>query len=227
MIDIEAAFGRPTVAPTGNVLVYDTETTGYVIYDRRSEDPSQPHLVQLGALLCGPAGEVLEFLDVIIKPDGWVIPAAAAAVHGITTEIAAAKGIPAAAAVAKFVAMSERATERAAHNENFDQRVMRTAIHRHHEPAYADIWKGMHQITCTQRATLKIANLPPTPKMIEAGMTKWSKTPQARESYLALFGEEPAGQHTALGDAIAVRRILFRLRGIDVEPFRPAGSEAA
>jgi DNA polymerase-3 subunit epsilon len=70
-----------------------------------------------------------------------------------------------------------------------------------------------------------LCKLPPTSKMLAAGFRK-HKTPTLAESYRHLFGEEPAGQHTALGDAISVRRILFKLRGIDVAPF-PAPEVAA
>ena len=32
-------------------LFYDTETTGLPLYDQPSDDPRQPHIVQVGAIL--------------------------------------------------------------------------------------------------------------------------------------------------------------------------------
>jgi DNA polymerase-3 subunit epsilon len=209
------------------ILAYDTETQFLPLFKEPSEHPGQPHICQIGALLCDPAGLVLDHLDVIIKPDGWTIPAATTAIHGISTERAMDEGIPEADALETFLALSRRATERVAHNEQFDARIMRIALHRFRDEAAADGWKGHHKVTCTANATVALCKLPPTQKMLAAGFNKF-KTPTLAESYRHLFGEEPTYQHTALGDAISVRRILFKLRGIDVEPWPPVpATEAA
>ena len=55
------------------VIFYDTETTGLPNWSAPSDDESQPHLVQLGAIVRDTDTEkVIHKLDVIIKPDGWV-----------------------------------------------------------------------------------------------------------------------------------------------------------
>ena len=73
------------------ILVFDVETTGLPLWNEPSEDPRQPHLVQLAALLVDDdTRQVISTLDVIVRPDGWLIPEDVAAVHGITTERAAA-----------------------------------------------------------------------------------------------------------------------------------------
>lgn len=59
-------------------LFFDTETTGL----------KSPHIVQLAALLTEEDGRECARLNVIIQPEGWTIPDEAAAVHGITTDIA-------------------------------------------------------------------------------------------------------------------------------------------
>lgn len=69
---------------------FDTETTGLPLFKEPSEHPGQPHIVQLGACLVDlDSREVLSTLDVMIKPDGWLIPDKVDAIHGITTEKAA------------------------------------------------------------------------------------------------------------------------------------------
>ena len=66
-----------------NIIFFDTETTGVI--PRGKEEPlvytnDFPHVVQLSWKLGDKEG------DFIIKPDGFTIPDAAAAVHGITTD---------------------------------------------------------------------------------------------------------------------------------------------
>ena len=77
------------------ILFFDTETTGLPLWKEPSEDPRQPHLVELAALLVNPdTREMIAFMDVIIKPNGWTIPVDVSEIHGITTERALAEGIP-------------------------------------------------------------------------------------------------------------------------------------
>ena len=72
-------------------LFFDTETTGFPNKKSPLDDPSQPHLVQLGAVLCD--GRVVRAqLDLIVNP-GVPIPEKATAVHGITDEMAAKCGV--------------------------------------------------------------------------------------------------------------------------------------
>ena len=68
--------------------VFDTETTGLPQFKLPSDHPSQPHLVDIAALLYNEVGELMESFEAIIRPDGWTIPDEAARVHGITTEMA-------------------------------------------------------------------------------------------------------------------------------------------
>jgi DNA polymerase III epsilon subunit-like protein len=74
-----------------NIIFFDTETTGVI--PKGKEEPlvyfnDFPHVVQLSWKLGDKEG------DFIIKPDGFTIPDAAAAVHGITTDRAIAEGVP-------------------------------------------------------------------------------------------------------------------------------------
>ncbi|MFX6225932.1 hypothetical protein ABTF68_20865, partial [Acinetobacter baumannii] len=67
-------------------LIFDTETTGIPEYKLPSEDPSQPHIIQIAADLVDlDTRRSLASLNTLIKPAGWVIPADVEAITGITT----------------------------------------------------------------------------------------------------------------------------------------------
>ena len=75
-------------------IVYDCETTGIPLFEQPSEDPRQPHIVQLAACLVDlDTRDTIASIDVIVRPDGWTIPDETAAVHGITTDHAQRFGV--------------------------------------------------------------------------------------------------------------------------------------
>lgn len=54
------------------ILFYDTETTGLPDWKSPSGGETQPHIVQIGAILCNAeTKEVVDTLNVIVQPDGW------------------------------------------------------------------------------------------------------------------------------------------------------------
>lgn len=100
-------------------LFYDTETTGLPLFNDPSEDPRQPHLVQLAASLIDlDKRETIASMNVIVEPRGWVIPDDVAKIHGITTEHAAAFGVSEHLALMMFTDLWLRAQRRIAHNES-------------------------------------------------------------------------------------------------------------
>ena len=77
-------------------LFFDTETTGL---PRRWNAPvtdvdNWPRLVQLAWIVCDAEGQTLRSRNAIIQPDGFLIPAAVAKLHGITTVMAREQGLP-------------------------------------------------------------------------------------------------------------------------------------
>src|SRR5579863_4298071 len=102
------------------ILVFDTETNGLPQWSLPSEDPSQPHITQLAAeLFDEDSGKVLSYMNLLIKPDGWTIPAELEELTGITNEKATLFGVPIALALQVFVPMWRKCTLRVAHNESF------------------------------------------------------------------------------------------------------------
>lgn len=77
------------------ILIFDTETTGV---PRNYKAPASdldnwPRLVQLAWILAEEDGTPIEEIEYIVRPNGFSIPLAASAIHGITTETAMNRGV--------------------------------------------------------------------------------------------------------------------------------------
>jgi len=192
------------------VVFYDTETTGLPLWSQPSEHPDQPHIVQLGACLVDiDTRKVLSTIDVMCKPDGWLIPDEVSAIHGITTEMAGDLGVPESLAVEMLLDLVGERT-RIGHNEPFDARMVRIACMRHFEPSQADAWKE-GDAECTQKLATPILRIPPTDRMKAAGFTKF-KTPNLREAVLHFTGKPLENAHSALADARGCMDVWFAIK---------------
>lgn len=191
-------------------LFYDTETTGLPLFDQPSEDPRQPHIVQLGACLVDiDTRATIASLDVICKPEGWTIPDEVCKVHGITTEHALAVGIPERLAVELLLELWRGTVPRIGHNEQFDARIFRIALMRH-APLFADPWKeGAAQ--CTAALATPLCKLPPTPRMLAAGR-KHYKTANLGEAFKHFTGRELDGAHNSMVDVRACMDVYFAIK---------------
>lgn len=190
------------------LLFFDTETDGLVNPNQDHTHPSQPHLVQLGMVLCDESGAEWSTVELIVRPDGYVIPDGAARVHGITTAIARSAGVPLAIAVATFTNLRSIAAGIVAHNLPFDETVMKASIHRTgRTPSHP----GPSNRQCTMTLASPVCAIPPTEKMKAAGFNKF-KQPSLTEAHKHLFGEEFKGAHGALADARACCRVFFELK---------------
>jgi len=202
-------------------LFYDTETTGLPLFNEPSEDPRQPHIVQLAACLVDlDSRAMIAGLDVIVRPDGWTIPDDVAALHGITTERAADLGVGERAALNLFLDLWSCAGVRVAHNETFDARIIRIAIKRLigdsldvlGQAPLADVWKSA-AAQCTARLATPVCALPPTEKM-KAARRFHHKTPNLQEAHQHLLGASFDGAHSANADVQACMRVFFALEDL-------------
>lgn len=192
-------------------IFYDTETTGLPDFKAPSEDPQQPHIVQLAACLVDlDTRKTISSMDVVVRPNGWTIPDEVAAIHGITTEHALDVGIPESLAVGMFMELWARRV-RIAHNEQFDARILRIALLRHEDEATADDWKaGLSD--CTAKLATPICQIPPTAKMVSAGFNKF-KTANLREAYRHFMGDDFENAHSAMADVQACMAVYFAIKG--------------
>lgn len=191
------------------LLFLDTETAGLVKSDLPEDHPSQPHLVQLGLILADESGAKWATVELVVRPEGWTIPAEASRVHGITTPLALRIGVPLMLVVATFTNLRAIADGVVAHNMPFDDLVMRAAISRTgKKPAHP----GPARKICTMELSKPVLQIPPTPRMKAAGMGDHFKPPSLMEAHKTLIGEEFQGAHGALADAEACMRVFFELK---------------
>lgn len=188
-------------------LFYDSETSGMPLWKEPSNDPRQPHIVNLAAKLVDlDTREVVKSMDVLVKPDGWVIHDDCIAIHGITNERAAAEGIPEREAVLQFLAMAaELAPDEVVigHNESFDHRIVRIAVKRFLDPgtpetqiAPSDRWKEVKAF-CTCWKARPHTKLPS------------NKLPKLVEAYQHFMGKPMEGAHSAGGDVDGCIAVFF------------------
>lgn len=194
-------------------LFYDTETNGLPLFNEPSEDPRQPHIVQLAACLVDlSARRTLASINVIVRPNKWGIPDEVAAIHGITTERALDVGVAEETAVEMFMALYGPGRLRIAHNEQFDARIVRIALLRHsHDSTVHDFWKS-GRAECTQGLSTPILKLPPTARMLAVGRNH-HKSANLGEAYRHFTGNELAGAHDAMVDVQACMAVYFAIKG--------------
>ena len=190
------------------LMPFDTETSDLIEdYKMRSNDPRQPHTVQLAALLVdSETREELGSFNRIIKPDGWEISPGAFKQHGISMERAMDEGQPAADVMEDFVSFWKQAELRIAHNTTFDNRMVRIGMMRHlpegkQKEDLMKIWKEVKTAYfCTMVKSRSLYG-------------KWSTLSLVYET---LMGEPLEGAHDAMNDARAALAIYFKLieRGI-------------
>lgn len=190
-------------------LFFDTETTG--LPDKRLPDghPDQPHICQLGAILTDSNGKVMAEVNLLVRPDGWTIPATASAIHGITQENATEYGLSARGVLNIFNRLAAKAKRHIAHNIEFDQfMIFREAI----GCGYSAKDFGLDGY-CTMTAATDIVKCPPTKRMLDVGMTGFKK-PNLTEAYRHFFGREFDGAHDAMADVRACRDVFFKLKDL-------------
>lgn len=198
----------PTASAGRFALVYDSETSGLPLWKEPSEDPRQPHIVELAAKRVNlDTREVVETMSVIIKPDGWELSQEVINIHGITMERAMDEGIPEKDAVEMLLAMWS-GVELIGHNESFDRRMVRIGIKRFLDPAMAEgsplpsaAWKEATAFcTCWKsRPILKLAG---------------NKLPKLTEAYQHFLGVPMQGAHTAMGDVDGCLAVYFAIQDL-------------
>lgn len=183
-------------------LAGDTETTGLLDFKLDLHHPSQPRICALAATLYSPEEGVLDEMDVLIQPDGWIIEEGAAAVNKLTLEICRQRGIPMREALERYNALKEKCTHRIGWNPSYDKRMLAREA-KVYDMDHNSEGKGTIDLC---KISTKICQLPPT-----AAMRGGFKAPKLTEAYPIIMGRELVGAHTALEDTRAVMEIHLKL----------------
>ena len=187
-------------------VFFDTETTGLPrSYDMPMTVPEaalwdSARLVQLSWIV-DRDGDEIGMGDFIVRPDGFQIPAEATAVHGITTEEALEKGVPAKQAVYYFLGAARMADEVVGHNTPYDMGVVGAELLRYWGKNYIASVKTRD----TMRESVDFC------RIAKANGSGW-KWPKLMELYQKLFGCEFEGAHDSLADITATRDCFWELK---------------
>lgn len=183
-------------------VVFDTETDGLYNFGKSHIDESQPHLVQIAAILFTDDDKEIASLSTIIQPNGFKIPTRASDVHGISTDMANECGISLKTAIELLSEFIDIADTVVAHNAQFDVGVVRKAVYDLGHSG--DIFSGK-KICCTKDASTPILKI----KKSAGNGYKW---PKLSEAYKYFFNEELEGAHDALVDTRACSRVYTALK---------------
>lgn len=190
----------------GRILFFDTETTGKAEMRGHPANPNQPHLVQLGAVLMSFAGEVMAQVDVMVEPDGWIIPTESVGIHGISQEMATDNGLPLRVVMSIFANLCKKATVISAHNLDFDELIARAQFYKIGQP---DVWdqRASHLIkVCTMKQATPHCKIPSPYRM---GEYKWPSLEEASQFYL---GKSVENAHKAMSDCVALANIFGEMK---------------
>ena len=205
------------------ILISDTETAGLYTPSMPSKDPAQPHIVSVAAQLVDAHCNGLEELDLMVKPDGWTIPAEAIEIHGITNERAMDEGIGEDEVLHQLLCLQAKADLRAGYNQPFDSRIVRLGLYRHARGLLREYGYG----TDTDTA---IGAVEPLVDAMREEVADWwyygvaqydamgpigklaaipgRKRMKLAEAYEFCTGERMPGAHTAMGDVEGTRRVM-------------------
>lgn len=186
-------------------LFFDTETTGL---PKRWNAPitdvgNWPRLVQLAWINCNAEGSKVKSRNVLIRPEGFVIPSEASRVHGITTEMALQQGEDVGEVLSEFAQEIDEAHFLVGHNIRFDECIIGAEFERLRmmtslflKPKY-----------CTMKASTEYCRLP--------GQNGF-KSPRLTELYRILFGKEFDNAHDAMADVDATVKCFWKLKELKV-----------
>jgi len=176
------------------ILILDTETTGITPQDR---------IVSISWGCYNADGGLMVNSHHIVRPDGFLIPSAAAAVHKITTEQARRCGVALAGVLRELEETLARYRPQlyVGHNVAFDRPIVLNEYSR------VQMSESLSRLptVCTMKEGVGVCRIPRS----RGGGFKW---PKLAELHRQLFGSVHQGAHDAKGDVEATARCFFEMR---------------
>jgi|APLak6261698768_1056241.scaffolds.fasta_scaffold01040_4 DNA polymerase-3 subunit alpha len=189
-------------------LIFDTETTGLPRNWAApiSDTDNWPRCIQIAWQLHDAMGNLIEHQDYLVRPEGFNIPYDAERIHGISTELAQAQGIPLSEVLEKFNTALSKAKFIVGQNVGFDVNIMGCEFYR------LGVNSPMATLpvldTCTE-VTAELLKLP-------GGRGGKFKLPTLTELHSYLFNVPFAEAHNATADVEATTRCFLELIRLEV-----------
>ena len=184
-------------------LIFDTETTGLPKNWNApiTDSDNWPRCIQIAWQLHDDMGTLIEHQDYLVQPDGFNIPYDAERIHGISTELAQAQGIPLQEVIEKFNIALSKTKFIVGQNLGFDINIMGAEFHR------LGVESPMASLpvldTCTE-VTASLLQLP-------GGRGGKFKLPTLTELHSYLFNVPFGEAHNATADVEATTRCFLEL----------------
>lgn len=184
-------------------IIFDTETTGLPKNWNApyTDTDNWPRCIQIAWQLHDDMGQLLEHKDYLVRPDGFNIPYDAERIHGISTELAEAEGVPLAQVLVEFNEALAKAKFVVGQNVGFDNNVMGCEFHR------LGVKTALNEMPVLDTCTEKTAELCKIP----GGRGGKFKLPTLTELHSFLFQQPFAEAHNATADVEATTRCFFEL----------------
>jgi len=184
-------------------LIFDTETTGLPKrWDAPLSDTNNwPRCVQIAWQLHDAMGRCIEHHDYLIRPDDFNIPYDSEKIHGISTALAQAEGVPLMTVLEAFNSALAKAQFVVGQNVGFDLNIMGCEFYRMQVETPLN---GLPVLdTCTE-ITASLCQLP-------GGRGGKFKLPTLTELHQYLFDTPFAEAHNATADVEATTRCFLEL----------------
>lgn len=189
--------------------IFDTETTSLFDFSKPADAEGQARLASISMIYLDEQDAIEKRCDMLIKPDGWVLGADAAAVNGLTMDRLMAEGVPVRDVLDEYSAMIKSGRAIAAYNCQFDAKVMRGELRR---AGMDDLFHETRNV-CLMRAMTNICQiLKANPRTDD----DW-KFPKLAEALLHIGAVNDA-PHTAAADADGALAVYKYLRSHDLLP---------
>jgi len=184
-------------------LVFDTETTGLPDWNKPAEANGQPRLASWCMIFVDRDFHAERMFSALVKPDGWEMPAEAAAINGLTTQRLQAEGHSIEWPLSLMLAALDAGRTLVAHNLSFDAKIMRGELRRAGFGRDAVLVSEAQGI-CTMRGLTDACALL-SDKMGNLGRYKF---PRLAEASRIILNKELEGAHGAQADAICCHELL-------------------
>lgn len=191
----------------------DTETTGLPINDNLpyTELDNWPYIVQVALIIEDDNYGILARRNIILKPDGYVIPEASTKVHGISNERAIKNGEDRDKVISFLDLVLYNSDIIIGHNVSFDLNVIKSEIIRVKGKENALFEQKEHGIIDTMKMGMNICKIPNL--SFHTRLSQPYKYPKLDELYYQLFNKNFDNQHDAMADIQATYDCYYELKG--------------